>query len=86
MKNKTFFTVIFLICLTLSSNFSSAQLPKETEAQKSQRMKWWTDARFGMFIHWGLYALPARHEWDKIYERKNNDQYQKYFEMFNPDL
>ena len=28
-------------------------------------MKWWTGARFGMFIHWGLYALPARHEWVK---------------------
>lgn len=26
-------------------------------------MKWWTEARFGLFIHWGLYALPARHEW-----------------------
>ncbi|MCR5838563.1 MAG: alpha-L-fucosidase, partial [Kiritimatiellae bacterium] len=28
-------------------------------------MKWWTDARFGMFIHFGLYAVPARHEWVK---------------------
>jgi alpha-L-fucosidase len=49
-------------------------------------MKWWTDARFGMFIHWGLYALPARHEWVKNAERLTNEQYQKYFEMFNPDM
>ena len=61
-------------------------LPKETEAQKSARMKWWTDARFGMFIHWGLYALPARHEWVKNRERMTNEQYQKYFELFQPDL
>lgn len=27
--------------------------------------KWWIEGRFGMFIHWGLYALPARHEWVK---------------------
>jgi len=40
--------------------------------------------RFGMFIHWGLYALPARHEWVKNNERMTNEQYQKYFEMFNP--
>ena len=33
-----------------------AQLPAETPAQKEARLKWWTDARFGMFIHWGLYA------------------------------
>ena len=27
--------------------------------EKDQRMQWWRDARFGMFIHWGLYAVPA---------------------------
>ena len=49
-------------------------------------MAWWRDARFGMFIHWGLYALPARHEWVRNRERITNEQYQKYFEHFNPDL
>jgi len=39
-----------------------------------------------MFIHWGLYALPARHEWVKKHERMTNEQYRKYFELFNPDL
>ena len=86
MKNKTFTTIILLSFLLIVSQMTKAQLPKETEAQKSQRMKWWTDARFGMFIHWGLYALPARHEWVKSNERLTNEQYQKYFEMFNPDL
>jgi alpha-L-fucosidase len=86
MKNKTFPTVVLLVCLLIVSQLTMAQLPKETEAQKTQRMKWWTDARFGMFIHWGLYALPARHEWVKNYERLTNEQYQKYFETFNPDM
>ncbi len=86
MKNKTLLTVVLMTCLLVVSQFASAQLPKETEAQKTLRMKWWTDARFGMFIHWGLYALPARHEWVKNNERLTNDQYQKYFELFNPDL
>ncbi len=58
----------------------------ETEQQRQARMKWWTEARFGMFIHWGLYALPARHEWVRNYERIPNEQYQKYFDLFNPDL
>ena len=57
----------------------------ETAAQKISRMQWWTDARFGMFIHWGLYALPARHEWVKNNERITNETYQKYFNEFNPD-
>jgi len=49
-------------------------------------MQWWTDARFGMFIHWGLYAQAARHEWVKKNERIPDAEYQKYFEIFNPDL
>jgi alpha-L-fucosidase len=72
--------------LLAAAKVSPAQLPKETEAQKAQRMKWWTEARFGMFIHWGLYALPARHEWVKNYERMTGEQYRKYFELFDPDL
>jgi hypothetical protein len=31
----------------------------ETKAEQDARMAWWRDARFGMFIHWGLYAVPA---------------------------
>jgi alpha-L-fucosidase len=62
------------------------QLPVETPAQKEARIRWWTEARFGMFIHWGLYALPARHEWVKKNERMTDAAYQKYFDLFNPDL
>lgn len=57
----------------------------ETAAQKAKRMEWFTDARFGMFIHWGLYALGARHEWLKNHESITNEGYQKYFDNFNPD-
>lgn len=47
---------------------------------------WFTHDRFGMFIHWGLYALPARHEWVKSYERIDSPTYEKYFKHFDPDL
>ena len=47
---------------------------------------WFTHDRFGMFIHWGLYAMPARHEWIKNYERIPEAKYDKYFQYFNPDL
>jgi alpha-L-fucosidase len=35
----------------------------ETPAQRDARMQWWREARFGMFIHWGLYSIPAG-TWD----------------------
>ena len=47
---------------------------------------WFTHDRFGMFIHFGLYAMPARHEWVKNYEEIPEDHYDLYFKHFNPDL
>ena len=48
---------------------------------------WFTRDRFGMFIHWGLYSMPARHEWVKNNERITNETYDsKYFTRFDPDL
>ena len=39
-----------------------------------------------MFIHWGLYALAARHEWVKQNEEIPDEVYDKYFKHFDPDL
>ncbi len=47
---------------------------------------WFTHDRFGMFIHFGLYAQPARHEWIKTNEFIPEEKYNKYFEHFNPDM
>src|SRR5688500_9321054 len=62
------------------------QIGNETVEQKQRRMAWWTNDRFGMFIHWGLYAGAARHEWVKRWERMNDAQYQPYYDQFNPDM
>ncbi len=47
---------------------------------------WFVHDRFGLFIHWGIYALPARHEWVKMREMISDEEYQKYFDYFDPDL
>ena len=49
-----------------------------------RRMRWFTEARFGMFLHWGLYAIPARGEWVRSVERMTEKDYQPYFDEFNP--
>lgn len=49
-----------------------------------KRMKWFTEARFGMFIHYGLYSIPARGEWVMSDEEMSDDQYRKYFDAFDP--
>ena len=67
--------IIVLMLLTAVAMNAFSQLAEETPDQKQERMEWWTNARFGMFIHWGLYASPARHEWVKRYERMTNEEY-----------
>src|SRR5437016_14452070 len=50
---------------------SAAITPQETvrlndvapDPTRERRMQWWHEARFGMFIHWGLYSVLGRHEW-----------------------
>ena len=49
-----------------------------------KRMEWYTQARFGMFLHWGLYSIPARGEWIRSFEKLTDEEYGKYFEEFNP--
>ena len=48
--------------------------------------KWFRHDRFGMFIHFGLYSVPGRHEWIKTMEKRTDDDYDRYMNYFNPDL
>lgn len=49
-----------------------------------KRMQWFVQARFGMFIHWGLYAVPARGEWVRSNERMPEEKYMPFFREFDP--
>ena len=49
-----------------------------------KRTEWFREARFGMFIHWGLYAIPARGEWVRSHEELSIEEYEPYFHQFNP--
>lgn len=63
---------------------TAATLP-ETAATKGDTT-WFTQDRFGLFIHWGIYSAAARHEWVKQRERITDSAYQPYFDHFDPDL
>lgn len=45
---------------------------------------WFRNARFGMFIHWGLYAIAGRGEWVRSDERMSSEIYDQYFDLFDP--
>lgn len=52
--------------------------------QKETAKQWFMEDRFGMFIHWGLYSIPARGEWVRSTERIDIESYEKYFNEFDP--
>lgn len=69
--------------------------PAETKEQRDARMEWWREARFGMFIHWGLYAIPAGEwkgktfppgggEWIMNTANVPVEEYQRLARQFNP--
>ncbi len=65
---------------------------QETQAQRDQRMSWFRDARFGLFIHWGVYSVPAGEwngktnygEWFLEETKMPVSQYEKFATEFNP--
>lgn len=68
------------------------QVPTDTPAQHEARMHWWNNARFGMFIHWGLYSVPAGKwgngrnygEWLREEAHVPIGEYDKLIGQFNP--
>ncbi|MFB3920734.1 MAG: alpha-L-fucosidase [Terriglobia bacterium] len=72
----------------------SAQTAHETPEQFARRTAWWRESKFGMFIHWGLYAVPAdstdlkgkkaNAEWYFSNQRKQVRDYEKFAAQFNP--
>ena len=56
----------------------------EVKADRARRMKWWHEAKFGMFIHWGLYSVVGRHEWVMEMEGIPAQEYEQLAKQFNP--
>ena len=55
-----------------------------TIADRNRRMKWWHEAKFGMFIHWGLYSIVGRHEWVMEMEGIPVKEYEPLADQFKP--
>ena len=50
--------------------------------EREQRVQWFREARFGMFLHWGLYAIPGRGEWYMSGARMPAEEYERYMREF----
>ena len=86
---------VLILTFPFGTGAAYGQAPAaETPAQRDARMAWWREARFGMFIHWGAYAVPAgTHrgervsgigEWIMSRGRVPIPEYEEYVRRFNP--
>lgn len=81
-----------VMALLVSHAFAQKNYLQESKAEKAKRMQWWDDATFGMFIHWGLYAVPAGEyngkgggaEWIMETHKIPVSAYEKFAGQFNP--
>ena len=79
---------------TKAKKETSVDYLTESKEDFDQRMKWWREARFGMFIHWGVYAVPGGihngsqvkgvGEWIQCFAKIPISEYEKYAKQFNP--
>jgi alpha-L-fucosidase len=84
--------LLAFVVLSCSPKATPPQVPKETQEQHDARMQWWRDARFGLFIHWGIYSVPAGEwkgetnhaEWIRETARIPIKEYEKFVPQFNP--
>ncbi|MGO9239873.1 MAG: alpha-L-fucosidase [Bryobacteraceae bacterium] len=73
------------LAASLTPALNAAQAPAAAaDADRERRMKWWHEARFGMFIHWGLYSTLGRHEWAMEEEGIPVAEYEKQARAFKP--
>src|SRR5947207_11885991 len=98
-------TFILLVIVALGAVASATRRSDQTgavtaarsgtnDAQRDERMRWWREARFGMFIHWGLYAVPAGEykgqrstrigEWITEWANIPRADYEPFAKQFNP--
>lgn len=88
-----FHRLLSALCLAaVAAQAATHDFTKEAPAAREKRMAWFRDARFGMFIHWGVYAVPAGEfkdkksfgEWYLEESKMPVSEYEKFADQFNP--
>src|SRR5688572_431149 len=90
--SKRMFVLVAVFLITILRLAAQQDYTQESKQEKDKRMDWWREARFGMFIHWGLYAVPAGEwkgttnhaEWIRTTAQIPLTEYDNFLNQFNP--
>jgi len=90
---KTFMAIFLtLLCVAPAQELQTKDYTHESKESRDARMSWWREARFGLFIHWGLYSIPAGEwkgstnhaEWIRTTAQIPVKEYEKFVGQFDP--
>ena len=87
MRRWRLFQVVVISLLTvlmLAGIFACVKKTTQKQLAEQDRLQWFRDAKFGMFIHWGVYSMLGYHEWVRQLCRIPLSEYQYYVDNFNP--
>ena len=84
-KYRLRFTAAVLLWLCSGTLAFAQWAPLANDANAESRIAWWRQARFGMFIHWGVYSIPGRGEWVQWNEQIPVGEYAKLADQFHPE-
>lgn len=76
---------ILVLGAIASPHLSAQWASLATDANAQKRIEWWREARVGLFMHWGVYSIPARGEWVQWNEQIPTAEYAKLAEQFHPE-
>src|ERR1035437_8240212 len=76
---------LLVISLLACSQLSAQWAPLVSDPDAAERIAWWREALFGMFMHWGVYSIPGRGEWVQFAEQLPVDEYAKLAGQFHPE-
>lgn len=81
MKPTRLIATLFALMCWSATGFAQTYQPSEANLKARQ---WFQDAKFGMFIHWGVYSVPAEGEWVMEIKTISVSEYEKFAPQFNP--
>jgi alpha-L-fucosidase len=82
MKNRTIIDIA--ACFVFSTLFAATAAPLGAQSRTPDRLQWFREAKFGLFIHWGVYSMIGREEWARQLLQIPLREYQYYADNFNP--
>jgi alpha-L-fucosidase len=79
-------TLAIAVLCTIPTPYLMAQwAPLATDSNAQKRIEWWREGRVGLFMHWGVYSIPARGEWVQWSEQIPRTEYSKLMAEFHPE-